>query len=118
MNPGDTDAAVDGLKSQLPVNGPIRPPNGANNIHSISGGVVAFICLGGYKPNIYVPDYTLYLATITNSCGRYVAGTYRLADHGGGELRYFDAGYMNNYGNYNSAPFVHLFLYTESLLIL
>jgi hypothetical protein len=69
----------------------------------------------GEKPYIFAPDYANYLATITATCGWYVAGTYTQISHGGGKLTGFYAGYMNNYGDYSLAPFVHSFCYNAPL---
>ncbi|KAE9373684.1 hypothetical protein N431DRAFT_465962 [Stipitochalara longipes BDJ] len=113
MDHGDCDAAVQKLKNSLGNTGSVN-----NQVIIVSGSVVAFICPIGEKPYIFAPDYAQYLATVTATCGLYVAGTYSQLDHGGGEIKGFYAGYMNNYGNYNAAPFAYLLFYAASLLIL
>ncbi|KAL6812859.1 hypothetical protein GGI42DRAFT_349017 [Trichoderma sp. SZMC 28013] len=74
LDPGNCDAAVADLKTQLP---------GAHiyegtSYYSIRGNVVAFVCVPYVDPGVWTdisPDqYGQALATITAKCGRYIAG--------------------------------------------
>ncbi|KAL8415121.1 hypothetical protein RB594_006090 [Gaeumannomyces avenae] len=75
LNPGDCDAVVDNLKSQLGGFTWISP---RMSYYSILGrSVVAFVCnlSDQYTLGVTASTYADWLGVITDECGRYIAGS-------------------------------------------
>lgn len=98
--PSDCDAAVADLKNQVGSQpGGIILPKVGNAWYSIRGSVVAFQCpfTDQYLSALDVDKITNELATITNTCGRYIAGTIRAKVNGYNQN--YDLGYMQYTAN-------------------
>ena len=73
LNPSDCDAAVSALKNQVP-----NPTTITSSYYSISGSVVVFACNITPQYVLDGPEITRALQGVTDICGLYIAGTYRL----------------------------------------
>ncbi|KAH8169128.1 hypothetical protein LIA77_11254 [Sarocladium implicatum] len=91
MDHGYCDAAVAALKADVRNKNGIFPAH--SNFYSIQGSVVAFVCNRGTIFGEAPGNLAGYFAAITERCGWYTAGTYKIKDtyH---ETTY---GYMNYY---------------------
>lgn len=105
LNSGDTDAAVEDLKTQLDNFEFIDP---SMSYYSIRGGTVAFVCNddGNARLRAWRNEVTEAFSEITAACGLYVAGST-------GGYESYSIGYMVNSdgldfcGNSLSAPGDH-----------
>lgn len=80
--PSDYDAAVANLESQF--------ANWVNvdsgSYYAIQGAVVAFACNKGEGFWITASSYGVCIASVTDSCGEYVTGTYRQISGGDADI--------------------------------
>ncbi|KAM7192883.1 hypothetical protein V8F20_008680 [Naviculisporaceae sp. PSN 640] len=77
LNETETDAAVSDLKSQAGNGTQIE---WGQSYYSTRGGVVAFACAHDGQVSTSAANITDALKTVTEQCGRYVAGTYHNAN--------------------------------------
>lgn len=94
LNHGDCDAAVNALSDELATNPGTDP---FLSHYLIRGSVVAFLCADCCGPvSIQVQPWELHdaLARVTQDCGWYIAGTYRMFKSYEQTLDWASLGYM------------------------